>query len=117
MKWLKKHPLPEPTPSPSKPQFLSPGRLIFLLRQIGLFFRVLRDSVQRRYKLPWKLLAAVVVAFLYFINPFDLVPDWIPFLGYVDDAVALALCWKLIKLELLDYCAFFGLDPKRFGIA
>ena len=40
---------------------------------------------------PWyaKLFAAVTVA--YALSPIDLIPDFIPLLGYIDDLVILSL--------------------------
>lgn len=48
---------------------------------------------------PWpaKLLAAVVVA--YALSPIDLIPDFIPVLGYLDDLVLIPLgIWLVLRL-------------------
>lgn len=48
---------------------------------------------------PWpaKLLAAVVVA--YALSPIDLIPDFIPVLGYLDDLVLVPLgIWLVLRL-------------------
>ena len=48
---------------------------------------------------PWaaKLLAALVVA--YALSPIDLIPDFIPVLGYLDDVLLLpALIWLALRL-------------------
>lgn len=53
-----------------------------------------------------KLLAAVTVA--YALSPIDLIPDFIPVLGYLDDLVILpalvALTIRLIPAEVLAAC-------------
>lgn len=41
-------------------------------------------------------LVAIVAALLYFINPLDMVPDFIPGVGYIDDAALIA--WLLKNL-------------------
>lgn len=57
---------------------------------------------------PWyaKILAAVVV--VYALSPIDLVPDFIPVLGYLDDVILLpaliALCVKCIPREVFEDC-------------
>ncbi len=44
-----------------------------------------------------KALAVVVVA--YALSPIDLIPDFIPFLGYVDDVILLpVLIWMTVRL-------------------
>ena len=66
--------------------------------------RVKRDAVAlwfayRRPETPLgvKALAAFVVA--YALSPIDLIPDFIPILGYVDDALLLpALIWLAVRL-------------------
>ena len=53
-----------------------------------------------------KILAAVTVA--YALSPIDLIPDFIPVLGYLDDLIILpalaALTIKLIPKEKLEEC-------------
>ncbi|MHC1729642.1 MAG: YkvA family protein [Syntrophobacteraceae bacterium] len=53
-----------------------------------------------------KIAAAVVVG--YALSPVDLIPDFIPVLGYLDDVILLplgiALVIKLIPCEVLDSC-------------
>lgn len=57
---------------------------------------------------PWhaKALGAFVVA--YALSPIDLIPDFIPILGYVDDVLLLpGLIWLAIRLlppEILEEC-------------
>ena len=75
--------------------------------------RIKRDGVTlwfayRHPGTPWfaKLLAAFVVA--YALSPIDLIPDFIPVLGYLDDALLLpALIWlniRLIPADVLEEC-------------
>jgi uncharacterized membrane protein YkvA (DUF1232 family) len=75
--------------------------------------RIKRDAVTlwfayRHPGTPWfaKALAAFVVA--YALSPIDLIPDFIPVLGYVDDALLLpALIWlniRLIPAPVLEEC-------------
>src|SRR5215475_9987937 len=51
----------------------------------------------RRTPWPAKALAAFVVA--YALSPIDLIPDFVPVLGYVDDVLLLpALIWLALRL-------------------
>ena len=57
---------------------------------------------------PWyaKIIAAVIV--VYALSPIDLIPDFIPVLGYLDDLIILpsliAWCIKCIPSEVLEDC-------------
>jgi uncharacterized membrane protein YkvA (DUF1232 family) len=61
---------------------------------------------RRETPLAAKLLAAVTVA--YALSPVDLIPDFIPVLGYLDDLILLpaliALTVRLLPPGLLDEC-------------
>jgi len=67
------------------------GRWLLLLRFLSpsylrLYWRLMKD---RRVSLFSK--GAVVAALAYALFPRDLLPDWIAFLGWIDDAVAVVL--------------------------
>ncbi|MEQ6434520.1 YkvA family protein [Comamonas sp. w2-DMI] len=70
--------------------------------------RVKRDGVTlwfagRHPRTPWyaKALGLFVVA--YALSPIDLIPDFIPVLGYVDDVLLLpALIWLTVRLLPAD---------------
>ncbi|MGN0632324.1 MAG: YkvA family protein [Oscillospiraceae bacterium] len=53
-----------------------------------------------------KILAALTVAYAF--SPIDLIPDFIPVLGYLDDLIILpamtAITIKLIPKDILDEC-------------
>jgi uncharacterized membrane protein YkvA (DUF1232 family) len=57
---------------------------------------------------PWpaKIVAAVVVC--YALSPIDLIPDFVPVLGYLDDLIlvplGIALVIKLLPREVLAFC-------------
>lgn len=66
---------------------------------LALYFAV-RDP---RTPLAAKLLAGIVVA--YALSPIDLIPDFIPVLGYLDDLIlvplGIAICLRLIPEPVL----------------
>jgi uncharacterized membrane protein YkvA (DUF1232 family) len=66
---------------------------------IALYYAI-RDP---RTPLAAKILAGCVVA--YALSPIDLIPDFIPVIGYVDDLIlvplGIALCLKMIPPEVI----------------
>lgn len=86
-----------------------------LIRQLTLSLQMLKDYKTKTYQnIPWRTIALVVAAILYFINPFDIIPDFIPFLGYTDDAIAFAAIFKSAQTDLQDYCIWKGLDTEEY---
>lgn len=92
-----------------------PGALGKFVNQIGLLFGMVRDYASGAYReVPWQAVAMAVAAILYFLSPVDIIPDFIPVVGYVDDAVITGLVIGAIRESLKKYCAFKGYDLKRY---
>ncbi len=74
-----------------------------ITRNVSALFIALKKK-----ETPWyaKVVAGVAVA--YALSPIDLIPDFIPVLGYLDDILILPLlvmtAIKLIPKELLEQC-------------
>ena len=68
---------------------------------------------------PWyaKLLVASIVA--YALSPIDLIPDFVPVLGYLDDLVlipmGIALAIRLIPDSVLDACRIQAKETMQSG--
>jgi len=81
-----------------------PEKLKALWDDLLLMIAMLGDFIAGKYRDgPWKTIAAITVAILYFASPIDLIPDFIPLLGYLDDAFVIALAVDLIRDDLNAY--------------
>jgi uncharacterized membrane protein YkvA (DUF1232 family) len=66
--------------------------------------RIKRDAVMLWFArnhpdTPWFTKALCVLTVAYALSPIDLIPDFIPILGYVDDAILLpAMIWLAVRL-------------------
>jgi uncharacterized membrane protein YkvA (DUF1232 family) len=49
---------------------------------------------------PWRTILMAIGALVYFLDPFDAIPDAIPGFGYVDDASVVALVAGAIKTDI-----------------
>ena len=69
-----------------------------------LLSAIVKDYVKGKYKkIPRWSMAAIVFTLLYVLNPFDLIPDFIAFIGYLDDAAVVAGCLYLVEQDLQEY--------------
>jgi uncharacterized membrane protein YkvA (DUF1232 family) len=66
------------------------GALGAVRRDAQALLRMAREVVACRYRaLPKRSLIAIVAALLYFLDPLDLLPDFLPLFGFADDAAVL----------------------------
>lgn len=69
-----------------------------------VMFGMLKDYRKGVYtQVPWFTIATIAFAFLYILNPFDIVPDFIPGLGYIDDFAVLTFGLRFIESDLHNY--------------
>ena len=72
--------------------------------EIKLYFRMLSDVFTCKYtKMPMGSLVAGLGSLLYVISPVDLIPDFIPVLGILEDIVVLGLCMKFARYDIQEY--------------
>ncbi len=67
-------------------------------------FRMLRAYARGDYRIiPWKTLVAIVGAMVYFIMPFDFIPDFIFGFGFTDDVALILFTVKSLKDDIENY--------------
>lgn len=73
--------------------------------EIGkLMFSMLNDFRNGSYtNVPWFTIASIAFTMLYVINPFDIMPDFIPGIGYVDDFAILTFSIRFMETDLHKY--------------
>ncbi len=92
----------------SVPEFIQ-GRLIKIETMINMV-------VDDEWELPGGETARVLNALAYFTEPEDLIPDHIPGLGFLDDAIMVELVVRELKHEIEayeDFCAYREREEKR----
>ena len=94
----------------------APSIMQAVYRQAKLLYLMLRDWWNDEYELPWRVVAAITACLLYVLNPFDLIPDFIPVLGAIDDLFVVGLTIALIRADLRRYCRKNDLDPSEYGL-
>jgi len=67
-------------------------------------FALIRDWFNGSYdKVPARMVVSLAGALIYLVSPLDLIPDWVPMAGLVDDAAMLAFVFQLSKVDLNAY--------------
>ncbi|MDF2841176.1 MAG: hypothetical protein K0Q99_1948 [Clostridia bacterium] len=68
------------------------------VKDIKYFFQYIKDK-----EVPFFKKGLILVSFLYFVLPTDIVPDFILGLGWLDDAAVAAFIWNAVRSEIGDY--------------
>ncbi len=93
-----------------------PAFIMERLEKLDVMIKMLSDL---EWRLPEQDATRVLNALAYFCEPEDLIPDHIPGLGYLDDAIMIELVLTELRHEIeayLDFCAFRDSEPPKTGV-
>lgn len=86
------------------------------LAKLDIMIRMISDH---EWALPEQESARVLNALSYFCEPEDLIPDHIPGLGFLDDAIMIELVVRELRHEIdayLDFCAYRASKRPQPGV-
>ena len=77
------------------------GRLI---QDFRLLYALIKDYWRGEYREVsiWSIIV-FVFGIAYVLSPIDLIPDFVPFMGQIDDAAILIICMYLLERDLYKY--------------
>jgi uncharacterized membrane protein YkvA (DUF1232 family) len=85
-------------------RFSSKGPLKRFIEDGKVLSALIKDWRAGKYRQAlYGTIAAAAFALLYVLNPFDIIPDVLPFIGAVDDAAVLGACLMLVERDLRQY--------------
>jgi uncharacterized membrane protein YkvA (DUF1232 family) len=71
---------------------------------LRVMVRIIKAYANGSYReMPWKSLLAIVGGVVYFLMPVDLMPDFIPFTGYLDDFTVIMLLSGAFQQDIEDF--------------
>lgn len=74
------------------------------IKSIPILISMVRSYWKKDYtRVPTRSIIAIISALIYFLSPLDVVPDFIPFLGQMDDALVIATVWKYVNKDIEKY--------------
>lgn len=69
-----------------------------------LMLKMLKDYKNGIYtNVPWFTMGSIIFSLLYILNPLDIVPDFIPVIGYIDDLSVLGFALRFVETDLHRY--------------
>ncbi|GGK87218.1 YkvA family protein [Rufibacter glacialis] len=85
-----------------------------VMESVGTLTRMIKAAVSGEYKgIPNNTVVMGVAVLIYFLSPIDMIPDWIPVIGLLDDATLLAWFMTSIKTEMDKFHAWEATQPTR----
>jgi uncharacterized membrane protein YkvA (DUF1232 family) len=87
----------------------SKERLREVQDDIADMIRLVKTWVRGEYTaIPWKAIVAIIAALIYFVNPFDAIPDFIPFFGFGDDVSIVMIVLSAVRKDLEQFRHWAG---------
>lgn len=79
----------------------SNDRLKEFSEKVYVMIRMVKAQISGEYReFPWRTLAMMVGALIYFVTPMDLIPDIIPILGLTDDISIVYWIYKSVQEDI-----------------
>jgi len=73
---------------------------------------MLRDVFTGNYRMSFLTTIIVIVSVAYIVYPFDLIPDFIPVIGWTDDALVFYLLLRRLVKETQRYTRFKAMERR-----
>lgn len=93
------------------------GPLKPLVGAIRLFVAMVYDASSGEAAIPWSTIVSIAGALAYFVVPHDVIPDYLPVAGYVDDAQVLQWVIQWTMDDIRAYARGQRIRLSDYGLA
>ncbi|MDR6563001.1 MULTISPECIES: YkvA family protein [unclassified Arcicella] len=78
-----------------------------LAERITTLSRMVKAYATGQYRIiPWASILKIIASLIYFISPFDLIPDFLPFIGLSDDLALVMWLFNSLKTDVDNFIAW-----------
>ncbi len=84
-----------------------------LFKNRRLLWQMMRAAMKGQYQISLVTTIILVFSIVYIIFPFDLIPDYIPVLGWIDDGVVFYILVRFLNKETQKYIMFKAAERRR----
>jgi uncharacterized membrane protein YkvA (DUF1232 family) len=74
-----------------------------LIEPISVFIRMVKAHFNGGHKLSVSTLGLIILGLVYFVSPFDIIPDFLGFFGFADDLSVILAIYAKVKEEVGDF--------------
>ena len=75
-----------------------------LAADVPVMVNMVKDYMRKKYRrVPLKTITMITAALIYLVNPNDAVPDYLPGVGYLDDAAVMNFVLVSVKEDVEKY--------------
>lgn len=84
-----------------------------LFKNRRTMWQMIRAAMKGHYRMSILTTLVVIVSIIYIVLPFDLVPDFIPVLGWIDDGIVFYLLLRTLNKETQRFIMFKAAERRR----
>jgi uncharacterized membrane protein YkvA (DUF1232 family) len=87
-----------------------------LLEKVTTLSRMVKSYFTGEYKImPWSSIVKIIAVLIYFISPIDVIPDFLPLVGFTDDLAITMWLFSSLKEDFENFEAWEQRNSNKFS--